>query len=95
MIKKQELLQNDIDDEIRRLRLKIESLEAENEDLKLTKEELIEQRAYLIENNCFEERCSEATHYTWLDDENDRLEQDNLNLKQQILRLKDFVGEII
>ncbi len=33
------------------------------------------ERAGRIEGNSFEERCSEASHYDWLDDENKRLEE--------------------
>lgn len=44
-------------------------------ELKETREERVIERAYLIENNTFEERCSEASHYNYLDDTNSLLER--------------------
>lgn len=62
----------------------------EIDSLKETKQEILEQRAYLIENNSFEERISEATHYTWLDDENERLEEEISQLKEEFEKLHSF-----
>jgi uncharacterized protein YydD (DUF2326 family) len=61
------------------------------EELDETKEDIAVQRAYLIENNTFEERCSEATHYTWLDGKIEELEK----YKQAYEILKEFSDSII
>lgn len=51
---------------------------------KLDQERVIE-RAYLIENNSLEERSQEATHYNWLDDQNEKL-QNNLDEAVEVIR---------
>lgn len=43
------------------------------------------ERADNIEANSFEERCSEASYYTWLDDQ-------NMILKKEIHRLNDIMS---
>lgn len=53
---------------------KIAEKEARILELKETRDERNIERAFLIENNCLEERYSEASHYNWLDDKNEELE---------------------
>lgn len=52
------------------------------------------ERADAIEAQSFEERCSEATHYTWLDDQNEKLESD-FNRMQGIARLQSTANEVL
>lgn len=68
---------------------------SELEMAQLSKSELIEQRAFLIESNTLEERCSEATHYTWLDDEFHKTNQDNFNLREEIAQLQKQIDSLL
>lgn len=51
----------------------------------------IEERAERIEDSTFEERCSEASHYTWLDDENKRLETKIQRLEEIIKAADEYI----
>lgn len=53
----------------------LNDLKAENID------ELIE-RMERIDSNSFEEKASEASHYTWLDDQNEKLKSENDRLNK-------------
>lgn len=67
---------------------KIAEKEARILELKETRDERNIERAFLIENNCLEERYSEASHYTWLDDKNKELEHKLELAKNEIDKLK-------
>lgn len=81
---------------------KIAEKEARILELKETRDERNIERAFLIENNCLEERYSEASHYNWLDDKNEELEHKLelehsriKNLENQNARMRECLCRII